>query len=161
MTILEITTNQSIAGKALIENGFKEVSSYFNDNIYSKDGENYKIAHPVWTKDLKAVRVEKRKIDISVNPRLVRMVNYIKSKGWIKEYIILNNIICSVGKSQEKSISLLNVINNYDSGPSKSYFEDNFKKFTTDKDGVYNGLLLFNVWDAFDAAILHTSNNES
>tara|TARA_R110000772_G_scaffold263527_1_gene383325 strand:+ start:369 stop:683 length:315 start_codon:yes stop_codon:yes gene_type:complete len=61
MTILEITTNQSIAGKALIENGFKEVSSYFNDNIYSKDGDNYKITHPVWTKDLKAVRVEKRK----------------------------------------------------------------------------------------------------
>tara|TARA_R110000787_G_scaffold227127_1_gene334882 strand:+ start:259 stop:942 length:684 start_codon:yes stop_codon:yes gene_type:complete len=60
MTILEITTNQSIAGKALIENGFKEVSNWFNDNIYSKDGENYKIAHPVWTKDLKAVRVEKR-----------------------------------------------------------------------------------------------------
>ena len=59
MTILEITTNQSIAGKALIENGFKEVSSYFNDNTYSKDGENYKIAHPVWTKDLKSVRVEK------------------------------------------------------------------------------------------------------
>ena len=60
MTILEITTNQSVAGKALIENGFKEVSNWFNDNIYSKDGENYKIAHPVWTKDLKAVRVEKR-----------------------------------------------------------------------------------------------------
>tara|TARA_R110000868_G_C10972986_1_gene771176 strand:- start:53923 stop:54345 length:423 start_codon:yes stop_codon:yes gene_type:complete len=80
MTILEIKTNGNDAQQALKDNGFKEISNWFNDNIYSKDGENYKIAHPVWTKDLKAVRVEKREIDISYSKDKMFTTFYSESK---------------------------------------------------------------------------------
>lgn len=36
------------AEQTLIENGFKVISSWLNDAIYSKNGKNYTFMHPIW-----------------------------------------------------------------------------------------------------------------
>ncbi len=93
---------------------------------------------------------------ISTNIKLKKMINYIKSKGWTQEYVILNNIICSVERCKKQSVSFLELINNYDSSKARDYFHNNFKKFTRNRDGSYSGILLYNVWDAFDSSVLHS-----
>ena len=56
---LKNTTNQTDAIALLIQTGFTEISSYFVDNIYEKDGKLYKIAHPVWNlKDVNLIEIK-------------------------------------------------------------------------------------------------------
>lgn len=41
-------TNSTDAEDVLIQNGFTVISTWWNDNIYIKQGIKYGISHPVW-----------------------------------------------------------------------------------------------------------------
>lgn len=59
MKTLELSNpkHRASAEQVIVDNGFSVVSSWINNNTYSKEGINYKISHPVWNGN--KVRIEK------------------------------------------------------------------------------------------------------
>jgi len=57
---MEIIKGQGCCAQdILIQNGFEVISSWYNNNIFAKNGQNYRISHPVWVGN--CVQIEKIK----------------------------------------------------------------------------------------------------
>lgn len=61
--VVKSKSNTSQAEQVLIENGFTVLSPWVDDNRFEKDGQVYKLSHPVWqigpSGNFVGVRIEK------------------------------------------------------------------------------------------------------